>query len=220
LPTPHLPVRAATVRLAALLGVLFAGALVVLGVLAPASHADANANNYDCRGHIEKGVPQPDDDGDTQVKYVFACNGKILGYQIQPSLSDTGFDVSTVVVDLLGNPVTTDSFSCQGDFPGYGINCVGTYSGNYGKVIGQFSIATKLCAEPRVDPLLTVVYATADAKGVVTQSISGPYDLGRPRGCKPSSRSGKTRIPAFADSRAKARAAARARARRAAARRA
>jgi hypothetical protein len=32
----------------------------------------------------------------------------------------------------------------------------------------------------------------------VTQAISGPYDLGRPRGCPPSASSGKTRIPSDA----------------------
>jgi hypothetical protein len=29
----------------------------------------------------------------------------------------------------------------------------------------------------------------------VTQHIAGPYDLGRPLGCKRTNRSGKTRIP-------------------------
>jgi hypothetical protein len=65
-------------------------------------------------------------------------------------------------------------------------------------VTGQFSIGTPLCAEPRVDPLLTVTYATADSKGVITQYISGPYDLGRPHGCPKSAQGGKTRIPSDA----------------------
>ena len=47
-----------------------------------------------------------------------------------------------------------------------------------------------------VDPLLTVVYATATSAGVVTQNISGPFDLGRPHGCPKSALGGKTRIPA------------------------
>lgn len=49
-------------------------------------------------------------------------------------------------------------------------------------------------AEPRVDPLLTVVYATRTATGV-TQAIAGPFDLGRPQGCPKSSDNGKWRIP-------------------------
>jgi hypothetical protein len=46
------------------------------------------------------------------------------------------------------------------------------------------------------DPLVTVVYATASSTGVITQAISGPYDLGRPHGGPKSAQGGKTRIPA------------------------
>jgi hypothetical protein len=171
-------------------------AVLALAVWAPLAGASANPNTYDCGGHIQAGPAQPGDD-DTQVQYTFACGGPITGYQIQPQLSDTGFSTDVSVFDLQGNAVTTDSFTCNGDFPGYGINCIGKYTGNqYAKITGTFAIGTALCAEPRVDPLLTVVYATADSKGVVTQAISGPYDLGRPRGCPKSALGGKTRIPA------------------------
>jgi hypothetical protein len=170
-------------------------AVLALAAWAPLAGASANPNNYDCGGHIEAGKPQPGDDS-TQVQYVFACGGPITGYQIQPQPGDTGFSTDVSVFDVKGAPIVTDSFTCNGDFPGYGFNCVGKYTGDqYGKITGTFSIDGKLCDEPRVDPLLTVVYATADSKGVVTQAISGPYDLGRPRGCPPSAQSGKTRIP-------------------------
>ena len=90
--------------------------------------------------------------------------------------------------------VPTDSFSCQGIIPSYGINCTGVYGGDYEIVSGQFSIDAKLCAEPRVDPLLTVVYATRTATGV-SQAMAGPFDLGRPQGCPKSASNGKWRIP-------------------------
>jgi hypothetical protein len=170
-------------------------AVFALAVSAPLAGASANPNNYDCGGHIEAGKPQPGDDS-TQVQYVFACGGPITGYQIQPQISDTGFSTDVSVFDQQKNPVTTDSFTCNGDFPGWGFNCIGKYTGTtYANVVGSFSIDGKLCDEPRVDPLLTVVYASADSKGVVTQAISGPYDLGRPRGCPKSALGGKTRIP-------------------------
>jgi hypothetical protein len=173
-------------------------AVLALAVSAPLAGASANPNNYDCGGHIEAGKPQPGDDS-TQVQYVFACGGPITGYQIQPQISDTGFSTDVSVFDQQNNPVTTDSFTCNGDFPGWGFNCIGKYTGTtYANVVGSFSIDGKLCDEPRVDPLLTVVYATADSKGVVTQAISGPYDLGRPRGCPKSALGGKTRIPSDA----------------------
>lgn len=173
-----------------------AAAVFALALAAPSAFAGANANNYDCGGHVEAGPPQPGDD-DTQVQYVFACGGPITGYQIQPQIGDTSFSTDVSVFDQQNNPVTTDSFTCNGDFPGWGINCVGKYTGDrYAKVVGTFAIATPLCAEPRVDPLLTVTYATADSKGVITQYISGPFDLGRPHGCKPSASSGQSRLAA------------------------
>ena len=77
--------------------------------------------------------------------------------------------------------------------PGYALNCVGAAKAGYEMIAGQFAIEKKLCVEPRVDPLLTVTYAYLE-KGVVTQAISGPFDLGRPKGCKPDAFSGGNRL--------------------------
>jgi hypothetical protein len=182
--------------IAALAALLVAGAslLLLLDGTKPAS-ADQNANNTDCRGHLEKGEPSPDDPSATQVKYVFACSGPITGYQIQPQVPAQSIETEVFALDRTTKQVVpTDSFSCQGEIPAYGINCVGVYGGNYEIVSGQFSIDPKLCDEPRVDPLLTVVYATRTATGV-TQAMAGPFDLGRPRGCPKSAQNGKWRIP-------------------------
>ncbi len=63
------------------------------------------------------------------------------------------------------------------------MNCVGaTTKEAYERITGQFEIGWKLCTEPRVDALLTVTYAYLE-KGVITQAIAGPFDLGRPVGC-------------------------------------
>src|SRR5215470_15266437 len=181
--------------IAALAALLVAGAslLLLLNGTKPAT-ADQNPNNTDCRGHVEKGEPSPDDPTATQVKYVFACSGPITGYQIQPQVPAQSIDTEVFALDrTTGQVVPTDSFSCQGEIPSYGINCVGVYGGNYEIVPGQFSIDAKLCDEPRVDPLLTVVYATKTSTGAVTQAIAGPFDLGRPRGCPKSAGNGKWR---------------------------
>jgi hypothetical protein len=185
--------KALLIALAALL-VAGASLLLLLKGTKPAS-ADQNPNNTDCRGHIEKGDPSPDDPAATQVKYVFACSGPITGYQIQPQIPAQSIDTEVFALDRTTKQVVpTDSFSCQGDIPSYGINCVGVYGGNYETVSANFSIDPKLCAEPRVDALLTVVYATRTATGV-SQAIAGPFDLGRPRGCPKSAQNGKWRIP-------------------------
>ena len=123
------------------------------------------------------------------------CSGSASVYQIQPQIPAQSIDTEVFALDSASKQVVpTDSFSCQGIIPSYGINCVGTYAGNYEIVSGQFSIDPKLCAEPRVDPLLTVVYATRTATGV-SQAIAGPFDLGRPQGCPKSAGNGKWRIP-------------------------
>ena len=65
--------------------------------------------------------------------------------------------------------------------PGFALNCVGATKAGYETITGQFAIEHKICAEPREDPLLTVVSATIE-KGAVVQAIAGPFDLGRPLG--------------------------------------
>jgi hypothetical protein len=184
--------------------------LVMLLTHTTPAPADVNFNNLDCRGHVEKAPDSVDDPGSTQVKYVFACNGPITGYQIQPNLEVQSLETEVFGTDKTGAVYPNDSFSCNGDLPGYGVNCVGfagfldnskrTYDPSqksYVNVSGTFSIDEDICAEPRVDPLLTVMTAGVASNGNVTQSISGPFDLGRPvkTGCKLSKTHTARRIP-------------------------
>jgi hypothetical protein len=172
--------------------------IAVLAAIAPAfanapyAHAIADPNQYSCFGHIAGGTPEP---GNTeqQVAYTFFCNGDITGYQLESQLPLTGFESAPLVSDAQG-PVT-DTFSCNGEFPGYAVNCVGATKAPEETITGQFAIGSKLCTEPREDPLLTVTYAYIE-KGVVTQAISGPFDLGRPHGCPPSPLGGTSRLTA------------------------
>lgn len=193
-----LPSRGRSITALIALLLALAGAAAFLTTRADQSSAASNPNNYDCRGGIEKGEVDAEL-GETEVKYIFACNGPITGYQIQPQIPATGLETEVFGADpLTKETIASDFFSCNGDIPGFGINCVGTYNGNYEVITGKFSIEGDICAEPRVDPLLTVVLATASGTPVkVTQAISGPFDLGRPRksGCPVTKLSGKTRIP-------------------------
>jgi hypothetical protein len=179
-------------------GVLVALAAVVFLLVngtRPAA-ADGNPSNMLCKGHVSRGAPSPDDPTATQVRYVFACSQAITGYQIQPDHTVQSMETEVFATDRITKQVVpTDSFSCNGDLPGLGVNCNGVYGGDWRVVKGQFAIDEKLCTEPRVDPLLTVTFATANAQQKVTQYIAGPFDLGRPRGCAKSARGGKTRIP-------------------------
>jgi hypothetical protein len=180
--------RKATLCLAAIVG-----AFALLFATPALSHAEeSNPNNYNCLGSIANGAPEEGSE-EQQVKYTFYCNGPITGYQLQAQIPLTGVQSPPLVTAIPVGTALSDTFSCSGEVPGYALNCVGSTKGGYETVTGQFAIGTKLCAEPRVDPLLTVTYAYLE-KGVVTQAISGPFDLGRPSGCKPDAYSGYNRL--------------------------
>ena len=180
--------RKATWWLAAIVG--FACLLLMIPV---AAHAEeSNPNNYNCLGSTAAGEPEAGNE-EQQVRYQFYCNGPITGYQLQAQVPLTGLAGQPTVTSNATKSPLNASFSCSGEVPGYAVNCVGLAKEGYDTIAGQFSVGTKLCAEPRVDPLLTVTYAYLE-KGAIVQAISGPFDLGRPIGCKPDALSGGDRL--------------------------
>jgi hypothetical protein len=176
----------ATLWLAAIVGVA-----LLLASPALSQAEESNPNNYNCLGSTAAGQPEAGSE-EQQVQYTFYCNGPITGYQVQSQIPVTGVSSPPEVTDLTKNPLR-DTFSCSGEVPGWAANCVGSTKAGYEIVTGQFAIGTKLCAEPRVDPLLTVTYAYLE-KGVITQAISGPFDIGRPKDCRPDAYSGFSRF--------------------------
>jgi hypothetical protein len=182
------------VTLLALLGAL------ACALAAPAfAHAEAtepsNPNNYECSGSLSAGKAEAGGE-ETPVAYTFECDGQITGYQVQTQVPITGIQGAPLVTNHAGTPLN-DTFACSGAFPGYAVNCVGSSTTEpEEKISGQFEIGWKLCTEPRVDALLTVTYAYLE-KGVITQAISGPFELGRPLGCPATANSGKDRLNAF-----------------------
>jgi hypothetical protein len=180
--------RKATLWLTAILG----GLALLLATPALSHAEESNPNEYNCLGSIGAGAAEEGSE-EQQVKYTFYCNGPITGYQLAAQIPVTGVQSPPLVTAIPAGTALSDTFSCSGEVPGYALNCVGSAKGGYETITGQFAIGTKLCAEPRVDPLLTVTYAYLE-KGVVTQAISGPFDLGRPSGCKPDAFSGGTRL--------------------------
>lgn len=177
--------------------VAIVGCLALLLATPALSHAEeSNPNNYTCVGNIGAGEVEEGSE-EQQVKYQFFCNGPISGYQVESQIPLTGAGaaplVSTLEAGFKEGPALKDTFSCSSEVPGFAVNCVGAAKAGYEIVKGQVAIGTKLCAEPRVDPLLTVTYAYLE-KGAITQAISGPFDLGRPTGCPHDALSGSTRL--------------------------
>jgi len=180
--------RNATWWLAAMLG-SFA---LLLATPALVRAEESNPNNYSCLGGLSPGSPEVGSE-EQQVAYSFYCDGPITGYQLQAQIPVTGVQAAPLVSSNATKEPLTDTFSCSNEIPGYAANCVGSAKAGYETIAGQFAIGTPICKEPRVDVLLTVVYAYLE-KGVVTQAIAGPYDLGRPSGCKPDAYSGWNRL--------------------------
>ena len=180
--------RSRTAGVAALIAAL---ALALAAPLASQA-AENNPNQYSCLGHQKAGQPEPGNE-EQPVSYSFYCDGPITGYQVQSQIPVTGIAGSPLVTSNATGLPLTDTFSCSGELPGYALNCVGLAQKPYETITGQFSIGTKLCAEPRVDSLLTVTYAYLE-KGAIVQAISGPYELGRPLGCRLDQFSGMNRL--------------------------
>ncbi|HMD57715.1 MAG TPA: hypothetical protein VKG82_09625 [Solirubrobacteraceae bacterium] len=184
---PLAPHRKAITWLAAIVG----SAALLLAIPALSHAEESNPNNYSCLGGLTAGTPEAGSE-EQQVKYSFYCDGPITGYQLQSQVPVTGIQSPPTVTNTAGT-LLPDTFSCSGELPGWALNCVGAAKAGYETISGQFAIGSKLCTEPRVDTLLTVTYAYVE-KNVVTQAISGPFDLGRPTSCKPDSLSGGTRL--------------------------
>jgi hypothetical protein len=176
----------ASLWLAAIVG----AAALLLAAPAISAAEESNPNNYNCLGHLAPGTPELGSE-EQQVNYTFYCNGPITGYQVSSQIPVSGIQSPPLVSKE--RVALADSFSCSGEIPGWAVNCVGATKAGWENITGQFAIGTKICAEPRVDALLTVTYAYLE-KGVVTQAISGPCDLGRPTGCRPDALSGSTRL--------------------------
>jgi hypothetical protein len=182
------------------LGAILGSIALSLAMLATARADEAGVegspNSYNCLGHISAGAPEVGS-SEQQVRYTFYCNGPTTGYQLETNVPQTGFGASPLVTNAQSQPLP-DTFSCGGELPGWADNCVGSTKRGWETVTGQFSIGTPLCAEPRVDPLLSVTDIYLE-KGVPTQAISGPFDLGRPLHCPASSYKGGIRLdPAVA----------------------
>lgn len=173
------------------LGAILSALAISLAAAASSRAEEGDPNAYGCSGSIAGGHAEPGSEG-TAVRYKFSCNGPITGYQLESQIPLVGLEAAPLVSNDKAEPLG-ETFSCGGEVPGYALNCVGSANAANDEISGQFFIGTKLCKEPREDPLLTVTYAYLE-KEVVTQAISGPFDLGRPVGCPRDGESGATRL--------------------------
>jgi hypothetical protein len=188
----HQPVHhRASLWLGAILGSIVLSLAIVASAHAEEGGSEGSPNDLNCIGHVSVGTPELGSE-EQQVRYTFYCNGPITGYQLETNVPVTGFEASPVVTNTKNEPLS-DTFSCGGELPGWADNCEGSAKAGWETITGQFSIGTPLCKQPLVDPLLTVTSLYSE-KGVATQAIAGPFDLGRALHCPASAYEGGTRL--------------------------
>lgn len=169
------------------LSVALLSATIVMLLTLPGA---ASAATLTCKGHTSVGTPS--EDFENPLGYRFACTGRIVGFMLLGDREISGFDTELEVHDPAGVLVPSDGFACEGDIPGTGVGCMGTYGTN-NVIAGTVDIADRqACVEPRQHLQLVVVAETIDAvtgvpKKTSTGALGGPFDLGRPQGCKQKS---------------------------------
>jgi len=151
---------------------LGASLLVALALALPAA-ASAEQN---CVGHVARLAPTDDDT--FPVEYKFLCYEPIKGFVLASSKEMTGFNITADVFGTDGVISGTDRFAeCEGELPGLGFTCAGTYTAGNKLITSTFAMSEDPCVLPRPSTWIAVEAATTAAK------LSGPFDLGRPRGC-------------------------------------
>jgi hypothetical protein len=146
---------------------LAAALAVVLGCLL-AGASTASASKVDCWGSA---APTAGAQGD--LTYAFQCSEPIKGYSIISSLEVGEFSTDALVLDQAFQPVSGESFTCEGDIPAKGFGCYGLAYDGHG-VTGTFSIDSPRCVKRRNKLQLAIVAVDSDGHPTGPQGLTVP----------------------------------------------
>lgn len=140
------------------------------------------ADSQFCFGNV---TPiKPTAERDTGATYEFSCGAAITGFALVSSSEIASFDVAADVFDAPadGGAIRGDDRfgECEGDLPGFGFHCNGTYSAKGRLIRATFDGTDSVCARDskrQVIARYSVIVTNAAGK------VAGPYDLGRPHHC-------------------------------------
>jgi hypothetical protein len=151
-------------------------ALLLLALALPGA-AHASATQF-CFGTITPITPTAE--RDTGVNYEVSCHDAITAMAVTTNGELTSFDVTADVFDSSANggAIRADDRlgECEGEIPGIGFVCAGTYSGQNRVIRGAFDTLTDPCArgaDRKTILKAAVVVKTIDGK------VNGPYRLGK-----------------------------------------
>ena len=104
----------------------------------------ASANSIGCWGHV---TPAPTNQRD--LTYLFQCSEPVRGFSIISNLDVGEFGTEALVLDpTTQEPVSGQSFGCEGSIPGDGFGCKGS-SQDPNVVNGTFAIDQARCVKRR-----------------------------------------------------------------------
>jgi hypothetical protein len=165
-------------------------ASVVVALAAPSA---AQADNQFCYGKV---TPiDVTEERDTGATYEFSCREAIKGFAVSTSAPLVSFDVAADVFDgsAAGGALRNDDRfgECEGDLPGLGFTCAGSYTAQGHVVRATFDGLSSPCAR---DESRHVVMSTSLVVVSPSGKLSGPFDLGRTTGCpKPAKKAKKAK---------------------------
>jgi hypothetical protein len=147
--------------------------IVALGCLG-AGASTASASALDCWGAVA-----PTSTVQTDLTYAFACSEPIKGFSILSTREVGEFSTTADVLDSAFQPVSGQTFTCEGNIPGDGFGCFGT-SQDGTSTTGTFSLDQPRCVKRRNKLSVWVVPVDIDGHA------SGPRRLVVPPRCAAS----------------------------------
>ena len=142
---------------------------LTLGCLG-AGASSASANTVECFGGASPNASR------TDITYAFGCSEPIKGFGLISTLEVGDFSTTTDVLDSAFQPVSGQTFSCEGNIPSSGFGCFGNAEGSK-TITGTFGIDEPLCVKRRNQLAIWVV--AIDSANVP----SGPQRLVVRAGC-------------------------------------
>jgi len=173
---------------------MFAAGLAVVLFMCLVGVGKAHASAVSCSGTV---VPS-EELGENELTYNITCNDPnasnpdpashvvvgVKGYSITSNRMLNYYGTETVVLDPAGEAVGSESLTCEGSLPAWGVGCYGTMS-NGNTVQGTIGTEDTLC-EASTQPKFWASAMTIEKKGVAdtdTYVTSEPFLL-KTKPCK------------------------------------
>lgn len=142
--------------------------MMAFGLPATAGAADVTL----CGGSLEVDNDIPGIEPPGGLKYKFDCNATVIGYSLISNRQVDYFSTEVTVLDYTTGEATSEQFSCEGPFPGWGFGCRGV--SNFGNFMtGELAISRDPCerTKSKADKLRIWIVATVVQPDSVTNKL-------------------------------------------------